>query len=80
MIKINKQAQAKFNQGYRKAPNSCSNCINYRVDIIKEEQVNQWGYNVFILKEKNRRCDIGGFSVKKTHVCNSHKLINQLEN
>ena len=55
-----KQALAKQEQNYRRESKTCSNCIHYKSEFIK---TGHW------IDEKNKRCGIGNFVVKKTAVC-----------
>ncbi len=60
---MSKQSDAKKAQEYDERPylKVCGNCINYR-----SEQKNKPGeYS----EEKNMRCAIGGFAVKKSRTC-----------
>ena len=63
---MSKQSDAKIKQGFRKSPNTCSNCEH----LESVEVMNQYGY----IDLKNMRCRIGGFKVNKTNTCNHHKL------
>lgn len=55
-----RQAKAKEKQNYRVEARTCSNCVYYRSDIFIS---GTW------TDEKNKRCGIGDFVVKKTAVC-----------
>lgn len=72
---MSKQSEAKERQNYRTNPNCCSNCAHYKFDIVEKQ------YKAFdVLKtwhqteEKNKRCTFGKFAVKKSAVCDMHKL------
>ena len=65
-----KQQMAKEEQGYIAIPKVCMNCIQYESEII--EYRGEFG-GVY-RNEKNKRCGIGGFAVKKTATCNEFKL------
>lgn len=58
---MSKQSEAKKQQRYRTSPRTCGNC-RHRSYV---EHVNEYLY----IEEKNNRCVIGGFAVKKTTVC-----------
>lgn len=64
---MSKQANSKTEQGYEPKPifAMCSNCKHFRSDKIK----NQWNYE----EEKNIRCGIGEFAVKKQGTCKLHE-------
>jgi len=66
---MSKQQDAKTNQGYQAKPifPMCSNCKHYNSDMVN---VNRF-YGDF-KEEKNIRCGLGGFAVKKQGTCNSH--------
>ena len=57
----------KEEQGYQEKPifPMCSNCANFRSEFIPTN----YGYN----EEKNIRCGIGGFAVKKMGTCTKHE-------
>ena len=60
----------KAQQGYveKPLPAQCGTCGHYTSDIIPQKS--KWiGYADWT-EEKNKRCGIGGFAVKKTAVCN----------
>ena len=59
-----KQEKAKQEQGYKKKPNQCSNCIYFEFEIEKHK--NDYG---FFDMQKKLRCGKGRFAVKKTAVC-----------
>jgi len=64
---MSKQANSKKEQGYEPKPifAMCSNCKHFRSDKI----VNQWNYE----EEKNKRCGLGEFAVKKQGTCKLHE-------
>lgn len=68
---MSKQSEAKQAQNYmpKASPNYCSNCQFYRSD--KEVKMNNWSKTEWI-DEKNMRCGIGGFAIKKQGVCDVH--------
>jgi len=61
---MSKQSDAKKRQGYspKAAQRVCMTCCYFQSDL--EEQTN--GY----MMEKNLRCGLGGFAVKKMGLCN----------
>lgn len=65
---MSKQSDAKVAQGYEAKPaaRTCGNCAHFASD--KVERVGYMG-GIFI-DEKNIRCGLGGFAVKKMAVCN----------
>ncbi len=68
---MSKQSEAKKVQNYTpKASQAyCSNCQHYASD--KEVKMNAWSKTEWI-DEKNIRCGIGGFAIKKQGVCDLH--------
>jgi hypothetical protein len=72
MKKMSKQSEAKQKQGYDKKPKSrvCSNCRHYMSDFITQKNL----YGDYE-EEKNKRCGLGGFAVKKTATCNEFKKV-----
>lgn len=77
---MSKQSKAKESQGYRPkpSPRTCANCAAFRSDRLlpywMAERNREVGTKHFTLEqhgvEKNMRCGIGGFAVKKTATCN----------
>ena len=67
---MSKQSEAKTKQGYQPSPKPrvCSTCTHYRSDLIKRQ-----GLGDTWIDEKNKRCGIGGFAVKKMGTCNEWK-------
>ena len=63
-----KTQDKKTEQGYNPKPtiSMCSNCKHYKSDFV----VNEYNYK----QEKNIRCGIGEFAVKKQGVCNLHQF------
>lgn len=53
----------------RHIPNTCSNCAHFRFDNVQTYPPSEWN-PAGIYQEKNLRCEIGGFKVKKTSICN----------
>ncbi len=67
IFKLNKYImKPKEQQGYEPKPTfpMCSNCQHFRSDKV----MNQWKYE----EEKNIRCRLGGFAIKKQGTCNKH--------
>lgn len=64
---MSKQSQAKQIQGYleKPLPRTCMNCREYASDLItRTHAYGQW------TDEKNKRCTLGKFAVRKTATCN----------
>lgn len=63
---MSKQGEAKKKQNYDPKPISrvCMNCEHYKSDIIK---------GIGIFDEKNKRCGLGEFAVKKMATCDLFK-------
>ena len=59
---MSKQSEAKKQQGYRQHGKACGSCIHRSFT----EKADEW----LFIHEKNNRCAIGGFAVKKSAVCN----------
>lgn len=68
---MSKQSDAKINQGFRKSPDTCSNCAHFT--LTKTEEKRKYGYGN-ITVENNLRCSIGEFKVNKTNTCDYHLL------
>ena len=64
---MSKQSEAKTAQGYGTEPACCKNCKNYASD----KTVIKYGpsANNEYVKEKNKRCEIGGFAVTSHGHC-----------
>lgn len=64
---MSKKANSKSEQGYEPKPifAMCSNCKHFRSDKI----VNEYNFP----EEKNIRCGIGEFAVKKQGTCKLHE-------
>lgn len=64
---MSRQSDAKDEQGYieKPIPKVCANCRNYRSVVETHKGIfgGEWK------SEKNRRCAIGGFCVKKMATC-----------
>lgn len=62
---MSKQSEAKERQGYTTDPKNCGSCKHFQCDL--EEQKGYY-YKPFYI-ERNKRCGLGGFAVKKTASC-----------
>lgn len=71
--KLSPQALAKIAQGYRDKPNTCSNCRHFQKDVVQKEYKAWDGLRTWE-EDKNLRCGLGGFKVKKTTTCDKHEL------
>jgi hypothetical protein len=58
---MSRQSEAKAKQGYVPKPQTCSNCLHFHSEIVDRK---------YLGEEKNLRCGIGGFAVKKMATCN----------
>ena len=67
---MSKQSEAKKYQNYNPKPDhaSCTNCKHFTSDNVGKEGWNKKMY----YQEKNLRCSIGGFAVKKNGTCTEH--------
>lgn len=67
---MSKQSDAKKQQGYvaKAIPKTCVNCSSFLFETINHppSPFNRNGWS----EEKNFRCSIGGFAVKKMGSCN----------
>lgn len=71
---MSKQFEAKLEQGYRKNPDTCSNCGHLQFEVI-EKSYKRWDGKAETYTEKKRhRCSVGGFAVGKTSTCRIHTL------
>jgi len=63
---MSKQSEAKINQGYndKPIPRTCGNCAKYESEFVDLSPPYQQ-----YMQEKNKRCGLGGFAVKKTATC-----------
>ena len=62
------QARAKEAQGYTTIAMQCGTCLHFVCDLLPA-----WEGSTY-MAEKNKRCAIGGFAVKKMAICNKYKL------
>ena len=70
---MSKQSQAKQDQHYRMKADACLNCAHFCSDQI-EKTYDAWNGKRAWIVEKNLRCGIGGFAVKKSATCDRHAL------
>lgn len=65
---MSKQSEAKEKQCYvaKAIPQTCGNCMHFQSDMV--EMQSGWMGTTW-MAEKNLRCGIGGFSVKKMGTC-----------
>jgi len=63
-MKKNKKDLVRYNPKPRQI--TCSNCQYFRSDFVE----NKWKY----VEEKNIRCVLHGFSVKKSANCHGHEF------
>lgn len=63
---MSKQSEEKLNQGYNEKPipRTCANCARYESESITHKH----SFGEYT-QEKNKRCGLGGFAVKKTATC-----------
>jgi hypothetical protein len=66
---MSKQSDAKAIQNYSEKPfvKTCSNCRHFRSDLFTIDG----GFYPSFQQEKNLRCNLGGFKVKKTALCDA---------
>lgn len=67
---MSKQSDAKKNQNYilKPIPRTCNTCKNFEFDHIQVHPPTQWKKDGW-WEDKNLRCSIGEFAVKKTATC-----------
>lgn len=72
---MSKQSEAKEKQNYG-APHQCGSCKHFSADMVFpawiEARNKLQGVRIYgeeYKRERNLKCIIGGFSVKKTYVC-----------
>lgn len=68
---MSKQSDAKQQQGYtpKAIPQTCMNCKHFMFDTVQTVAPTEWrpdGWH----EDKNLRCLLGGFAVKKMATCN----------
>lgn len=64
---MTKLEELKKEINYRKDSNQCHNCSSFMSDFISEQR---WGTEYKV--EKNIRCSLYSFAIKKSTVCDSH--------
>jgi hypothetical protein len=73
---MSKQSEAKAAQGYMPNPMACANCMHLKFEMelprwMQEENLQSPGrYGDGQALQKNLRCGLGGFAVKKMGTCN----------
>lgn len=69
---MSKQSEAKKIQNYnpKPTPAECSNCREFQ----KESTFTHEWFGKKYYRDKNLRCGIGGFAVKKRGTCTNHKF------
>ena len=69
---MSKQSEAKEIQHYTsKAPN-CGDCAHITSDMVMPAWMIESGIKGDFSIEKNIRCSLGGFAVKKMAICSHH--------
>lgn len=70
---MSKQSKAKEIQGYvpKPVPNVCMNCSYFRSEV----SIRTGYFGGEYTDEKNMRCGLGGFAVKKKGTCNEWRKI-----
>lgn len=63
---MSKQSEAKEAQGYTPKGRNCGNCIRFSSQFKEYPSAFGGTYQ----EEHSKRCTMGGFTVKKTAVCN----------
>lgn len=75
---MSKQSEAKASQNYIPKAHNCGDCANLKMDLVlpawmreqNAKEPGRWGDDRAC--EKNIRCGIGGFVVKKMGSCGQH--------
>lgn len=64
---MSKQSEAKERQHYvpKDKPAVCSNCVHYTSKVVERSGIFGGTYK----DEREKRCGLGGFSVKKSGTC-----------
>lgn len=77
---MSRQSEAKERQGYnaKATQRVCSTCNNFKSDHV--EDVGYDGIPNGYMFEKNIRCGLGGFAVKKLALCNEWQPNNTASN
>ncbi len=70
MRKMSKQSDAKAAQHYspKTVPQTCMNCVSFTFDRVQTRQPSMFCPNGR-WEDKNIRCSLGGFAVKKMGTC-----------
>lgn len=68
---MSKQSELKAKQGYvsKAAPRTCQNCSYFEFDRVQIRKPTEWDAEGWF-EDKNLRCTLGGFTVKKMGTCN----------
>ena len=68
---MSKKSEAKEKQGYvaKPVPKPCMNCANFLFDRVQVRLGTSWHPEGWF-EDKNMRCSLGGFAVKKMGTCN----------
>ena len=63
---MSKASEKKASQGYidKVVPQACGNCKHFASDMVQVHGPTTWNPEGFFA-EKNKRCALGGFAVKK---------------
>lgn len=81
---MSKQSEAKAAQGYTTVVINCGNCAHRTCDISilpwmeidNRREISKGNKPFYSLEshgtERNQRCGIGGFAIKKTATCTKH--------
>jgi hypothetical protein len=80
---MSKQSEAKAAQDYIPKAHNCADCASLKSDMVMPQwmidsniQYENNGYGLHFSdsyrNEKNIRCGIGGFAVKKSGICSQH--------
>lgn len=72
---MSKQSDAKKKQNYqaKPIPKTCANCKHFLFDTVKTHEGTTWRPEGWFA-DKNLRCGIGGFAVKKMGTCDSVEM------
>lgn len=80
-----KQAEAKAAQGYTTEVRNCKNCAHRTCEVSLEQwmeidnrrEISRGNKPYYSLEshgtERNQRCGIGGFAIRKTATCDRHE-------
>jgi hypothetical protein len=72
---MSKQSAAKQAQGFSDKPRTCSNCSFRKFDSVIPQWMVDCNYQnkEAFAQDKNQRCSLGGFAVKKSNTCDLWK-------